>query len=330
MNYFKFIFAGIVAAAIFAAPSSTANALSSGACLDGNDLDSYSTTFTRYSTHGTGTITTKEGRPLCGDTKIVLQSFNVPETWDGKGFNNTAIPQTKYASTFFTFPAGLSNYKKTYTVNTPHQCKNTQLDFNLAPEYQYIKTLTGDVERNIDGELFPGKGECEKPQPEPKPQTITCKKILLVKNDENRNVQVAVTGTDEYTSISGYKVDFGDGTIVYKQNAEHTYDKYGKFIITAYVIGKVDGETTKATSDACTTTVEFVKAPVETPPVVPEQPKPEPEPEPAPAPKPEESGKDAVTPEVLPDTGVGSATAIFGIASALGASIHYIRNRFDR
>ncbi len=131
----------------------------SDSCLDPANKSNYNTTIQR----GTGKISLKDGKPLCEAQDIVLESMNVPDTWNKKGWNETAIPQTKFASTLFTVPAGVKNFSKTVTVATPDACKNTQIDFYLAPEYQSITTLTGDDERNIQGVLFAGKGDCEKP-----------------------------------------------------------------------------------------------------------------------------------------------------------------------
>lgn len=125
-------------------------------CLDPKLASSYQATIQR----GTGTFTVKDGKPLCASQDIVFESFNVPSTWDKKGWNSTAIPQTKFASTLFTIPAGVANFTKTVTVATPEACKHTQLDFYFAPEYQSITTLTGDDERGLKGQLFAGTGEC--------------------------------------------------------------------------------------------------------------------------------------------------------------------------
>lgn len=298
---------------IFGASTAGADARSASAsCADEKNLLTYQASVTR----GTGTISIRDGRPLCNDAELVLESFNVPDTWDGNGWNKTAIPQTKYASTTFTIPAGVSNFKETYEVETPHQCKNTQVDFYLAPEYESITTMTGDDERNIVGVLFPGKGECEEPKPEPKPEPekIVCKSIQLVTDKEEKLVRVAVEGAAENTAIKGYRIDFGDGTVINEQTAEHTYADYGKYTINAYVVGLVDDKEATVTSDDCSGDVEFIEEEPATPPATPE-----PEPE-----QPEEVEE----PEVLPNTGVGSIAAIFSAATIFGTVIHYIRGRF--
>lgn len=141
------------------APQAHAQNTSTANCVDPTNMSNYETTIQR----GTGTLTVKGGKALCAAQDIVFESFNVPDTWDRKGWNNTAIPQTKFASTMFTIPAGVANYSKTISVATPADCKNTQVDFYIAPEYESITTLTGDDARNISGILFAGKGACETP-----------------------------------------------------------------------------------------------------------------------------------------------------------------------
>lgn len=130
----------------------------SGGCLDPNDPRSFDASIT---TRSTGTIWTRDGRPLCSDAKMTLASMNVPDTWDRKGWNKTAIPQTLYADTEFTFPGGIKDHKMTVKVNAVDECKNTQTDFYVAPSYDRIDTLTGDDGRNVLGVLFKATETCK-------------------------------------------------------------------------------------------------------------------------------------------------------------------------
>ncbi|QQR51836.1 hypothetical protein IPG36_04420 [bacterium] len=77
-----------------------ADASSSAGCLDGSKYYNFRTSFTR----GTGTISTANGQPLCTDTKLILESFSMPDTWNNQGFNQSAIPQYKFGVTSLTFP----------------------------------------------------------------------------------------------------------------------------------------------------------------------------------------------------------------------------------
>jgi hypothetical protein len=102
----------------------------------------------------------------------------------------------------------------------------------------------------------------EPPKPEPKPQSLVCDALTLtVVNEQNRQVQATVSGTPTNTTISGYKIDFGDGTAVNQQTASHTYGSYGKFTVTGHVSGMVDGSSKTVTSAACAKTIEFAKPP---------------------------------------------------------------------
>lgn len=98
--------------------------------------------------------------------------------------------------------------------------------------------------------------------PKPKPQTLTCDAVKVTITDaKKRIVSASVSGTATNTTISGYKINFGDGTTVNKQSATHTYAKYGKYTITAHVSGTVNGETKTVTSAACSKEVSFAEPP---------------------------------------------------------------------
>jgi chitodextrinase len=98
--------------------------------------------------------------------------------------------------------------------------------------------------------------------PKPKPQSLTCDAVKVTITDaKKRTVSASVTGTATNTTISAYKLDFGDKTVVNKQSATHTYANYGKYTITAHVTGKVGTVTKTVTSAACAKVVEFKKPP---------------------------------------------------------------------
>lgn len=125
-------------------------------------------------------------------------------------------------------------------------------------------------------------------------QALQCTLLKFNEKDTTkRYVNVTLTGYAKSTTISGYKIDFGDGTIVNQQTAGHTYAKDGEYTITGYVTGQVDGQTKTVTYVDCAQTIKFE---TETP----------------------------TTPEVLPDTGAGSVVGIFAGVSALG----YLGHRF--
>ncbi len=158
-------------------------------CLDPKNPRSFTATI---STRTSGTITTKGGQPLCGDATMVMQSFDVPDTWNKKGWNETAIPQTSFAKKEFTFPGNKSGHKMTVTVEAPDECKHTQVDFYTEAGYDRIDTLTGDDARNVIGVLFKGTGDCKEPEPEPEPEPkmievcrLSDKKYPVLINEED-------------------------------------------------------------------------------------------------------------------------------------------------
>lgn len=103
----------------------------------------------------------------------------------------------------------------------------------------------------------------EPPKPEPKPESITCDALQVTITDKkNRSVEAKVMGSAQNTTISTYKIDFADGTVVNQQSASHSYADYGKYVVKAYVSGTVNGSPlTVGGSGGCVQTVEFTKPP---------------------------------------------------------------------
>lgn len=171
--------ASLVAPAAASATSSTSS--SSSNCLNGSDWQSYEGSTTGNNANltrsangatGVGVIATKNGLPLCQSTTIVLESFTMPDTWDGQNWNSTTLPQYKYAATQFTIPAGQTNYKRTVTVAMPSNCKNAQLDFYVGDGYSQLTTLQADNNTWLAGHMFKGNAAaCVTPTPTvtPKP-----------------------------------------------------------------------------------------------------------------------------------------------------------------
>lgn len=150
-----------IATVVIAGTAVNAHGTQNGStCLDPKSPNSFEASFTR----GTGTIETVGGKALCADSDLFLQSFKLPDTWDGKGWNRTAIPQTKHAAIAFTIPGGEKNYKKTITISVPDACYATQLDFYFAPEVPAIINYHDGEDREILGEIFKATGKCETPK----------------------------------------------------------------------------------------------------------------------------------------------------------------------
>lgn len=146
--------------------------------------------------------------------------------------------------------------------------------------------------------------------PKPTPSTGICKEAAIEVN-KNRNVTVSVTGATSNAKIVGYKIDFGDNTVVYQQSATHTYAQAGKYTITAYVeVQYANGskQWIVPTSSACQGSVTITPntPPTVTPPVTP--------------------------PAVLPSTGPAGLVGLFAGTSGLGTIGHFLyrRRKFAR
>ncbi len=174
----------------------------------------------------------------------------------------------------------------------------------------------------------------ETPPPPPAEQSIACTILNLESvNKEKKYVKVSVTGTANNTKIDTYSVNFGDGTIVEKQTAEHTYAKYGDYQIVATVTGTVNGQKQTVGGVNCTQNVSFKETP-DACPTNPSLPANDPKCKPCPT-NPELNFDDPkcttpvtpVTPTnpttpTLPNTGAGSIIGLMSGVSILGAVAH--------
>jgi uncharacterized repeat protein (TIGR01451 family) len=147
------------------------------------------------------------------------------------------------------------------TVVNQQTAKHTYVDYG---KYTIKAYVTGTV----DGKTVTvgGDGGCVKTieftKPEPPKQAITCDVLTLnILNNKTREVEAKVTGSAQNTTITGYKIDFGDGTVVNEQTAKHTFADYGKYTVKAHVSGTVDGKPVTVSSDGCVQMVEFKKPP---------------------------------------------------------------------
>lgn len=129
----------------------------------------------------------------------------------------------------------------------------------------------------------------------PPPSEGTCKATgIQVLDNQTRKVRVAVSGQVSNAEIVGYEIDFGDGTKVTQQIAEHQYAKDGTYTVTGRVqIKLADGTTTWVTSQECVKQVTF------------------------------KAGKPPVTPPTtMPNTGPGDVLGIFAATTAAGTLAH--------
>lgn len=122
-------------------------------------------------------------------------------------------------------------------------------------------------------------------------------KVVNMKTLGGRKIEVSVSGiTSGGATITGYEINWGDGSKSNKQTDTHEYAADGKYDITTRVQVKyADGRTEWKGAPSCNTSVTFKPG---QPPVVP-----------------------PVTPPatVLPVTGPGSVAGIFAAVSAAGA-----------
>lgn len=94
---------------------------------------------------------------------------------------------------------------------------------------------------------------------------------LTVVNKNERKVQATVTGQVENATIVGYSIDFGDGTTVNEQTANHTYAEDGTYNVVGSVQVKfANGETEWKTASACESQITFQP---DVPPETPQKPK---------------------------------------------------------
>lgn len=247
-------------------------------CLSPTAASSYNDSFER----GTGTISTVHGRPLCSAASLVLESFSVPSTWNRMGFNNTAIPQTEYAASNVSLPAGQSNISQTFTVSTPPSCDNTQIDFYFPPAYASIPYAHADEARLIGGSLFAGTGSCTSPTPTPTPSStptptatpvpsnvptptptptpaptptpvvsLSCSSLQASAKSGVAPLSVAFTGTGSASgqSINQWQFAFGDNNQISTTSStvDYTYTTPGSYTATL-TLKSSTGDQTAVTS----------------------------------------------------------------------------------
>ncbi|MBL8121868.1 hypothetical protein JNM87_03900 [Candidatus Saccharibacteria bacterium] len=350
MSFFSTIKYVVATGAILAAVTpSTVSATTMGSgtvsgCLDGSRADSYTTSFTR----GSGTISIKDGKAICKAQEMVLESFTVPATWDGRGFNSTAIPQKMYGVTKFTVPAGQAGYSKTYSVATPEACSNTQLDFYFAPEYPAITDLHTDDARYIRGVIFKGTGSCTPaptptpvptPTPTPTPEVkpvYRCDALTVTPSSTDRTkatFSVQTTLVNATLKKVVYTVKNSDGTKVVdaieRTNSEtvtYTQTKEGTYKVQAVITVTANGKDDSATCSAKTLTVAAETKPAEVKPVETKNPVATPA-----TTAPQTSAPAAkITTTTLPNTGAEGMITAFGLTTIFGTAAAYLKQRFSR
>lgn len=135
-----------------------------------------------------------------------------------------------------------------------------------------------------------------------------CKLLsLTVVNKDDREVQASVTGEVNNATIIGYSLNFGDGTVVDQQSANHKYAKDGTYNVVGTVKVKLaNGEVQSKTAQSCESQITFT--PNQPPKVTPPPSTPS-------------------TPESLPNTGPGNVIAAFVGISSLSSALYYAVSR---
>lgn len=130
---------------------------------------------------------------------------------------------------------------------------------------------TAFVKLNSDGQfLYAIMKPCGNPVsadnvvPKPKPQSLTCD-ALNVTGPANNSVSATIKATAKNgATITGYSIDFGDGTTTKSQSANHTYKKDGTYTIVGKVSGKLNGKNVVVT-DGCKKQITIKTPPKPTP-----------------------------------------------------------------
>lgn len=163
-------------------------------------------------------------------------------------------------------------------------------------------TLNGSTREFVQ---FEAKVVCDAPPT----QSLQCTVLnLTIVDQEKRQVRASVTGQAlNGATISGYSINFGDGTTVNQQTADHTYAKDGSYNVVGYVSGTVNGNPATVTGAGCAQTAHINVTP---PPKPPTPPTPTPE--------------TPVIGSVIPNTGAEGIAALVAGTSGLAAAGHQL------
>lgn len=176
MNTFSksLIIAGVIAsAAIVSAPS--AQATNNASCIDGTKSSNLKVT---WKSHSNVTIASVGNKPLCADTTLYFSSYTVPDTYDGKGFNASAAPQTIFDSTSVVLKKDVVP-SANLTITLPEACKHKQVDVYYGPEIKHVDAkghgaqfISGYVISKTLDKCEPVTPTPEEPKPTPVPPVV--------------------------------------------------------------------------------------------------------------------------------------------------------------
>lgn len=134
--------------------------------------------------------------------------------------------------------------------------------------------------------------------------------VLTLRVIDNRRVSARITASTQNATITGYTIDWGDGSSTNQQEAEHTFAKEGSYTIKGSAsVRHADGKTETVTGPACEKKVTFEKDNC---------------PLPGKEHLPVDSPECKEVPKELPKTGAGSIAGIFAATSFAGSIAHRV------
>ncbi len=140
--------------------------------------------------------------------------------------------------------------------------------------------------------------------PQQPQQSLSCTLLDLTAIDnKSRKVHAKVTGSAQNTTISSYKIEWGDNSSENVQEKDHTYASNGTYTVRGSVTGTVNGQSTTVSDANCVKQITFGEAPPQTPPQTPQTP-----------------------PAKLVDTGAGDVVGIFAATTIVGTVLHKMRS----
>lgn len=251
------------------------------------------------------------GPGVAHNTKVVV---NLPGA-QGSSFNmNSTISASNAASVSDGMTINCTDgnqYKLSYVPGTAQQWTKmtgtSALSDSIVTSGASIGTFSpnGDVWGCWDQRVFVTLNVKVTKEEQPQPSSGICKAVdLQIVNKEEREVRVSVQGEVSNAQIVGYKIDFGDSTVVNEQTATHKYAKNGTFNIVGYVqVKHPNGTVETKTASACTKQITFKEN--QPPEVI------------------------VVPPSVtsLPNTGPGNVIAAFLGVSSLSSALYYAVSR---
>lgn len=266
-------------------------------------------------------------------------------TNNGKDYNFTAKASAKNTEiTNYDFDFG-DGAKK--TVNTSANSTTAAHTYSKSGTYTAFVTVSSKDKKNVTSAKCAVKITIEQPMcevpgkenlPANSPECVetpvlTCDQLVISQNGENKLSQsFVVKATAQHTTITGYTIDFGDGSTPYTgtQNAvNHTYAKAGTYKITASVSSK---DKANVTSAACAGSV-TIEQPLCTVPGKENLPADSPEcketPEIPQTPETPETPTPQ-TPTELPATGPAGVAGLFTGFSIAGTAAHRLYTRRKR